>query len=119
MRTPSGSGPTIIFPGIAHIVLIATLRRQSPQSSDSVTTARPENANMSDDLYDRRRYYNEDTFNVNSTAGAVPVRNEKGQISMKKVKVTRYISGKRPDYAVASEAGQRRDIDSDEDEDER
>jgi len=37
-----------------------------------------------------------------STAGAVPIRNEKGEISMQKVKVNRYISGKRPDYAVHS-----------------
>ena len=37
-----------------------------------------------------------------STAGAVPIRNEKGEISMQKVKVNRYVSGKRPDYAVHS-----------------
>ncbi|WAR02919.1 MFAP1-like protein [Mya arenaria] len=33
-----------------------------------------------------------------STAGAVPVRTEKG-VSMQKVKVNRYVTGKRPDYA--------------------
>lgn len=29
----------------------------------------------------------------------MPIRNEKGEISMEKVKVKRYVSGKRPDYA--------------------
>ena len=50
---------------------------------------------MSDDRFDNRRYHNEDTFSIQSTAGAVPVRNKKGEISMEKVKVNRYVSGKK------------------------
>lgn len=52
------------------------------------------------------------TFGVHSTAGAIPVRNKKGEISMQKVKVQRYISGKKPEYARGKQ-------DSDSEEDER
>ncbi|KAL7731460.1 hypothetical protein ACLKA6_017278 [Drosophila palustris] len=48
---------------------------------------------------------------IQCTAGAVPVRNEKGEISMQKVKVQRYISGKRPDYARADSSSDESDED--------
>ena len=69
---------------------------------------------MSDDRYDNHRYHNEDTFSIQSTAGAVPVLNQKGEVSMKKVKVSRYISGKRPDFATG-----RKNLEESSDEDER
>ncbi|KAI9590545.1 microfibrillar-associated protein 1 [Glossina fuscipes] len=50
------------------------------------------------------------TMGIQSTAGAVPVRNEKGEISMEKVKVQRYISGKRPDYAKENSSSEESDL---------
>ncbi|XP_066471406.1 microfibrillar-associated protein 1A-like [Tiliqua scincoides] len=48
---------------------------------------------------------------IQSTAGAVPVRNEKGELSMEKVKVKRYVSGKRPDYAPVESSEEEEDED--------
>ena len=70
---------------------------------------------MSDDRFDNRRYYNEDTFSIQSTAGAVPVKNKKGEVTMEKVKVNRYVSGKRPDYARGGARSSSESESSDED----
>lgn len=46
---------------------------------------------------------------IQSTAGAVTVINEKGEVSMAKVKVRRHIAGKRPDYAHGESASEDED----------
>ncbi|XP_064602964.1 microfibrillar-associated protein 1-like [Liolophura sinensis] len=46
---------------------------------------------------------------IQSTAGAVPVKNEKGEFTMEKVKVARYVTGKRPDFAPESSSGEESD----------
>lgn len=51
------------------------------------------------DKFEKGKHFNSDTFRVTSTAGAVQVKNEKGEVSLQKVRVERYISGKRPGYA--------------------
>jgi len=49
------------------------------------------------------------SLDILSTAGAVPVVNEKGEVSMQKVKVHRYVSGKRPEYAPMSSSEEESD----------
>ncbi|CAF0723707.1 unnamed protein product [Brachionus calyciflorus] len=44
---------------------------------------------------------------LTGTAGAVPVRNEKGEITMQKVKVSRYVAGERPKFAPESDESAR------------
>ncbi|XP_071852586.1 microfibrillar-associated protein 1-like [Apostichopus japonicus] len=46
---------------------------------------------------------------IQSTAGAVPVTNKKGERTMQKVKVKRYVPGKRPDYAPESSSSEDED----------
>lgn len=49
--------------------------------------------------YDREYERQPKGVSLRSTGGAVPIKNSKGEISMQKVKVQRYIAGKRPKYA--------------------
>ena len=44
--------------------------------------------------YDRERDRQTAVINI-GTGGAVPVKNEKGELTMQKVKVQRYVAGKR------------------------
>ncbi|XP_041365726.1 microfibrillar-associated protein 1-like [Gigantopelta aegis] len=41
---------------------------------------------------------------IQSTAGAITIRNEKGDLTMEKVKVSRYVTGKRPEFAPESDS---------------
>lgn len=49
--------------------------------------------------YDREYERQPKGVSLRSTGGAVPIKNSKGEITMQKVKVQRYIAGKRPKYA--------------------
>ncbi|XP_014775799.1 microfibrillar-associated protein 1 [Octopus bimaculoides] len=50
------------------------------------------------------------TIPIQSTAGAVTIKNEKGDITMQKVKVNRYVTGKRPDYAPDSSSEEEEEV---------
>lgn len=56
---------------------------------------------------------------LTGTAGAVPVRNEKGEISMQKVKVKRYVAGERPKYAPDSDESARSESEEEQEEKEQ
>ncbi|CAG5116234.1 unnamed protein product [Candidula unifasciata] len=47
---------------------------------------------------------------IMSTAGAIPVRNEKGELTMEKVKVTRYMRGQRPEFAPESSSDEEEEV---------